>query len=102
MPHNMSKVRYLLRRKRRRISPFDPYNFFGQSSTHYHKWVEQKDAEFHDIRCIKSNRYEPYVVFRYCQDLPPFQTHFSGYGKNKLTWIMHLRRLGYKFTQIGG
>ena len=53
------------------------------------------------IECVKSNRYEPYLVFRYCHDLPPFQTAFTGYGKNKLTWVMHLRRLGYQFWQLG-
>jgi len=39
---------------------------------------------------------------RLCQDLPPYQEVFTGYGKNKMTQIMQMRRSGYVFSQIGG
>jgi hypothetical protein len=54
------------------------------------------------LASIKSNRYEPYLVVRYCSELPPFQEGFTGYGKNKMTWAMQLRKVGYQFTQLGG
>jgi hypothetical protein len=85
----------------RSISIFDPKNKGGHGSTDYKEWFYQPAGSLHDIECLKSNRYEPYVLVRYCQDLPPFQTVFSGYGKNKLTWIMQLVAEGYVFSQVG-
>ena len=55
-----------------------------------------------DLPCILSNRYEPYLATRYCKEYPPYQTAFTGYGKNKMTQIMHMRHVGYVFSQIGG
>jgi len=91
----------------KRLTRFDPTNRAGHGSTKYLDWVNNKDGtqddgQFLDIPCITSNRYEPYFVVRYCHDLPPFQSQFSGYGKNKMTFIMQLRRMGYMFRQIGG
>ena len=86
----------------RRGSPFDPTNRGGHGSTLYVNWMKEEPGELLDIPCIQSNRYEPYLAFRYCRDLPPFQVEFSGYGKNKMTWVMQLRREGYIFSQLGG
>ena len=85
----------------RKADPFDPTNKGGHGTTRYMDWFDQPADQLLPIECIQSNRYEPYLVFRYCHDLPPFQVAFSGYGKNKMTWVMHLRRAGYKFWQIG-
>jgi hypothetical protein len=82
-------------------SPFDPTNAGGHGSTRYQDWLTQKTDELVEIPCVLSNRYEPYLVFRYCRELPPFQEAFTGYGKNKMTWMMQLRRNGYRFSQIG-
>jgi hypothetical protein len=82
-------------------SPFDPTNVGGHGSTRYQDWLTQKTDELVEIPCVLSNRYEPYLVFRYCRELPPFQEAFTGYGKNKMTWMMQLRRNGYRFSQIG-
>jgi hypothetical protein len=64
---------------------FDPTNKGGHGSTRYAEWYLQQEGELHDIPCISSNRYEPYVAVRYCRFLPPFQEVFTGYGKNKMT-----------------
>ena len=80
---------------------FDPTNQGGHGSTLYREWLNQEAEEIVPISCVKSNRYEPYLVFRYCHDLPPFQEAFTGYGKNKMTWVMQLRRAGYKLGQLG-
>lgn len=100
MPKHKKGLMWLI--GRRGASAFDPTNLGGHGSTKYQTWRTQEDATFIDLPCIKSNRYEPYLTVRYCSELPPFQEGFTGYGKNKMTWAMQLRRVGYKFTQIGG
>eukprot|EP00977_Amphora_coffeiformis_P023229 scaffold12617_cov172-Amphora_coffeaeformis.AAC.3 len=85
----------------KRMSPFDPTNRGGHGSTRYTDWLQQPAQEILPIECFRSNRYEPYVVVRYCKDLPPFQEGFTGYGKNKVSWMMQLRRAGWTFGQIG-
>lgn len=80
--------------------PFDPTNPGGHGSTRYRDWLTQTSDTLLPLECVLSNRFEPYLVFRYCADLPPFQEVFSGYGKNKMTWIMQLRRMGYTFWQL--
>ena len=59
--------------KKREASTFDPTNIGGHGSTKYITWRDQSPATFVDLPCIKSNRYEPYLTFRYCSELPPFQ-----------------------------
>jgi Glycosyl-transferase for dystroglycan len=80
---------------------FDPTNAGGHGSTRYTAWINQRSTTLIPIDCVHSNRYEPYLVFRYCRDLPPFQEQFTGYGKNKMTWMMQLRRTGWSFWQLG-
>jgi len=100
MPMNKEELLNLIRKKK--ASTFDPTNAGGHGSTKYITWRDQEKGTFVDLPCIKSNRYEPYLVIRYCDQLPPFQEGFTGYGKNKMTWIMQLRRAGYLFSQLGG
>ncbi len=83
-----------------KADPFDPTNPGGHGSTRYRDWLTQASDTLLPLECVLSNRFEPYLVFRYCQDLPPFQEVFSGYGKNKMTWMMQLRRMGYTFWQL--
>jgi len=94
------------------VTMFDVTNAEGHDSTGYRKWFKHnlKVATFDEYQygalslrpldCLTSNRYEPYVVFRKCESTPPFQESFTGYGKNKLTWIMHLRHLGWTFSVL--
>ena len=87
-----------------KVTRFDPTNRGGHGSTRYKDWFKQNydDGDpLLEIECFLSNRYEPYLVFRLCQELPPFQEAFTGYGKNKMTWVMQLRRMGYRFWQLG-
>ncbi len=84
------------------ITIFDPTNKGGHGSTDYEAWFHQPQGSLVDIDCLQSNRYEPFVAIRYCKDLPPFQTAFSGYGKNKVTWMMQVIASGYVFSQVGG
>ena len=99
MPHSQEELLELM--VQRVADAFDPTNTGGHGSTRYRDWLDQSVDELLPIPCVKSNRYEPYLAFRYCQDLPPFQEAFTGYGKNKMTWIMQLRRAGYQLQQVG-
>lgn len=85
-----------------RTLPYDAQNFAHQGSTDYRRWMRQNHGELIDIPCVFSNRYQPYVVVRLCNELPPFQEVFTGYGRNHMEWILHLRRVGYSFKQLGG
>jgi hypothetical protein len=72
----------------------------GQSSTRYQTWAHQNANSLMPINSMHC-MYEPYLVVRYCRDTPPFQEAFTGYGKNKISWIWHLRGLGYQLFQVG-
>lgn len=87
---------------RRQGHIFDPTNRGGHGSTLYKEWIRQDPTTLLDISCLQSHRYEPFLIVRYCDTLPPFPTAFSGYGKNKLAWMMHLVRKGFALKQIGG
>jgi Glycosyl-transferase for dystroglycan len=71
-------------------------------STRYAEWREQADHELLPIDCVTSAGYEPYLAFRYCRELPPFQEAFTGYGRNKHAWMVQTRRSGYEYQQVGG
>ncbi len=93
----------------RSVEVFDPTNRGGHGSTDYKHWFEhQLDADdeensLHEIPCLKSHRYEPFVTIRYCREItPPFQQAFSGYGKNKMTWMMQVVASGFLFSQVAG
>lgn len=83
MPKHKEALMWLI--GKRAASAFDPSNPGGHGSTKFVTWKDQETATFVDLPCIKSNRYEPYLVVRYCSELPPFQEGFTGYGKNKMT-----------------
>ncbi|CAJ1959267.1 unnamed protein product [Cylindrotheca closterium] len=100
MPFSLDELLDMRRNKRGHI--FDPTNKGGHGSTLYEEWLLQEEGTLLEIPCLKSNRYEPFIVVRYCRDLPPFQEAFSGYGKNKMSWMMQLVRSGYTLSQLGG
>jgi Glycosyl-transferase for dystroglycan len=100
MPQSLSDLALMMKKRRGHI--FDPTNTGGHGSTDYNAWFRQSPGELLDIKCLQSNRYEPYVAIRYCNDMPPFQEAFSGYGKNKVTWMMQVIASGYTLSQLGG
>lgn len=104
VPHNRSELLPLLSSKRHpKVTRFDRKNSAAHGTTRYREWsTTQTRRDLISIPCTESNRYEPYLVVRWCEKLPPFQEAFTGYGKNKISWILHLRRAGWKLTQLGG
>ena len=100
MPYSFKDLIDMITNKRGTM--FDPSNKPGHGSTLYKEWIHQPSGELLELDCVNSNRYEPYLVVRYCRELPPFQEQFTGYGKNKMTWMMQLTRMGYRLSQVGG
>lgn len=90
-------------------------NHDGHSSTDTARWFGLPQfAEIHSmdtiaaspetvvrpIRCFRSSRYEPYVVLRRGASTPPYDERFSGYGKNKIEHLTHLRSIGFEFAVL--
>jgi hypothetical protein len=48
------------------------------------------------VKCFKSGRYEPYVVISAAAS-PRYDERFTGYGKNKIQFIQHIRFAGFRF-----
>jgi hypothetical protein len=85
------------------ITQFDSkWNKHGHASTDYEKWLLQDESTVEPLTCVTSDKYEPYLVFRKCQDVPEFPEAFSGFGRNKIVWVQQLRRAGWKFLRMGG
>jgi Glycosyl-transferase for dystroglycan len=102
MPNTKSDLLRLWkpRRKKQRADIFAKSGH--HSSTRYDEWIAQPENQLLPIDCLHSWRYEPYLVFRFCREMPPFQYAFTGYGRNKISWMTHARRLGQRYQQAGG
>lgn len=81
-------------------------NWTGHYSTRSELWLEKewlKNERPRNIPCFESDRYEPYVVLRWCESFTPFyDERFEGYGKNKIEYISNMRYLDYKFSVLAG
>lgn len=85
-----------------KVMPYEPTSYTHQGSTDYRQWMHQGHGELSEIPCISSNEYQPYIAVRLCDALPPFQESFVGHGRNNMSWMMHLKRVGYDLQQLGG
>ena len=108
MPMELFAFQYMLEGNHS-VEIFDPTNRGGHGSTNYQHWYQHQllphsEAErVVEIPCLKSRRYEPFLVIRYCRELvPPFQPAFSGYGKNKMAWVRQVVASGFRLAQVGG
>ena len=52
------------------------------------------------IPCFKSYKQEPYVMVKRTHFVPMFDERFINYGKDKISWIEHLRYSGYSFAVL--
>ncbi|GMI08318.1 hypothetical protein TrRE_jg2426 [Triparma retinervis] len=101
MPSDMQDLKKQMKKRMTRV--FDGrFTSVPHSSTGYNEWFKQEVGELRDIKCIDSDRYEPYLVLRKCASLPPFQPSFTGYGKNKASHTLHLRYLSYDLKRGKG
>ncbi|KAJ8602167.1 hypothetical protein CTAYLR_003531 [Chrysophaeum taylorii] len=69
----------------------------SHSTTDLVAWLTQ--TTLRPIPCFRTNRYEPYVVVPAATS-PPYDERFSGYGKNKIQHVTHLRKLGFQFSVL--
>ena len=46
------------------------------------------------------SRYEPYLVVRAGPPTPLYDERFTGYGKNKIEHVTHLRWAGWRFAVL--
>ena len=100
MPGTISQLARQFNEKKTRV--FDVHNRDAHQSTNYREWFKLAPGKIRRIKCIKSNRYEPYLILRKCSLLPPYQEQFTGYGKNKIQHVLHLRHLNYNINVLGG
>lgn len=71
----------------------------SHSTTDSGAWL--LEATVRPLRCFKSNRYEPYVIVRTSPAITPrYDERFTGYGKNKIQHVSHLRRIGFAFSVL--
>jgi len=74
--------------------------FHGHRSSRYHEWIGLSDPKRPlRIPCVLDGMWEPYVVVPRCGP-PRFDERYTGYGKNKLEWIAHLRGRGFEFRTV--
>lgn len=107
---SMPRTTYQVKKKiNHGIEIFTSTNKEMYGSTNYQHWLQHQlyihndQNRLYEIPCLKSNRFEPFLTIRYCRELtPPFQSVFSGYGKNKMTWMMQVVASGFVFSQVGG
>eukprot|EP00750_Incisomonas_marina_P000542 INCI10413.1.p1 GENE.INCI10413.1~~INCI10413.1.p1 ORF type:complete len:394 (-),score=47.78 INCI10413.1:125-1306(-) len=81
----------------------------GHSSTNTPFWLRMTDPAasptsppdlLYKIPCFQSVKYEPYVLLKRSAVLPRFDERFSGYGKNKIEFVEHLRFLNFSFVVL--
>jgi len=99
MPASFAQLKECIMRKECHI--FDRYNQDGHGTTDYKAWLRQDATSgVRDVKCFLSNRYEPYVVLAKTAALPRFEEQFTGYGKNKIQNLVHLRYAGWHFSVL--
>ena len=64
------------------------------------EWYRQNSRPLYFVSCFKSYKQEPYVMVKRSPHLPAFDERFVNYGKDKISWIEHLRYTGYKFAVL--
>uniref|UniRef100_A0A7S3K145 Glycosyltransferase-like protein LARGE2 n=1 Tax=Aureoumbra lagunensis TaxID=44058 RepID=A0A7S3K145_9STRA len=98
MPTSFQRLKQCIIQKECHI--FDRYNQDGHGTTDYRAWLRQDSSQLRHIQCFLSNRYEPYVVLHKSPLLPAFEEKFTGYGKNKIQNLVHLRYAGFHFSVL--
>lgn len=69
----------------------------SHSTTDLKRWLSQTEPRV--LACFVTNRYEPYLVLS-ADSSPQYDERFTGYGKNKIQHVTHLRKLGFAFVVL--
>jgi len=84
-----------------RCRPFDEFgNPEGHASTNYAAWQRTPASELRPLPCLRSNRYEPYLVLPVASTTPLYEEVFQGYGKNKIQHTVHLFAAGFSLSVL--
>lgn len=83
--------------------------FYSRSSPETHSstpydawWSAPLGSDLLPIQCFKNPRYEPYIVLPNQPTTPTYSEKFTGYGKNKIEIVTHLRFAGFRFYAVPG
>jgi hypothetical protein len=71
-------------------------------TTNYPYWWHQttqpaESARAYKVPCFDTMVWEPYTLVPNLKSTPLFDERFTGYGKNKIQFVHHLRMLGFQF-----
>lgn len=69
----------------------------SHSSTNYSRWYHSNES--YEVKNYQ-DKYEPYLILRLTPELPLYDERFKGYGMNKISHVMELSLLGYKFVVL--
>ncbi len=95
MAKNKGQILKSLKEDKRNYRPFlIRSKYKAHTPTNYKKWY--RTSQMYSINAFKHD-YEPYIAIPKSSKLPPLWEHFTGFGRNKLTWIEEVNLSGYKF-----
>ncbi|XP_074637391.1 glycosyltransferase-like protein gnt15 isoform X2 [Acropora palmata] len=69
----------------------------SHSNTNYIKWYQTNEP--YEVRSYQ-DKYEPYLILRRTPELPFYDQRFTGYGMNKISHVIELALLRYKFIVL--
>ena len=109
IPRNFSGIQTCV--AERRCRQFDQGgNPEGHATTGYRQWFTPQaggdaaaplvEPKPRPLRCLRSNRYEPYLVLPAAGSTPLYEEVFTGYGKNKIQHTVHLLAKGFTFSVL--
>jgi Glycosyl-transferase for dystroglycan len=75
------------------VDQFHKFFKAGHGPTDYERWYSTSEI----YRVDYMLDYEPYFVIRKSPNVPPFWEHFTGFGKNKLSWVEEVALSGFQF-----
>jgi hypothetical protein len=84
-----------------RCRPFDERgNPEGHASTGFAEWQRTPSTRLRPLPCLRSSRFEPYLVLPAAPTTPLYDEAFQGYGKNKIQHTVHLLAAGFAFSVL--
>lgn len=97
LPETKEELVNMVKRKKR-LSPFRKIESpLSHSSTNYSRWYHSNES--YEVKNYQ-DKYEPYLILRLTPKLPLYDERFKGYGMNKISHVMELSLLGYKFVVL--